>query len=227
MSTDKKPHIVRSFDEELDNLSSLLVGMGEKALQQLDKAVNALRNKDISLANSVLRGDDIVDSMHAQVNSLTIAMLATRQPVATDLRHIVAGLKMATDMERVADYAASVAGCTLAMPAPPSPKMMEKIDKLAETVKKLLQQVLIALNDDSEEAAAKVWKGDDEVDAAYLELMQALHDDISSNPESLAVNSQLLFVARSLERLGDHVTNVSSHLIYSVSGKIYRGENGS
>ncbi|GAB7078956.1 phosphate signaling complex protein PhoU [Megalodesulfovibrio paquesii] len=225
MTAKEKPHIVRSFDEELESMNSLLVTMGEKALLQLEKAIAALRARDVELANTVLRGDDLVDSMHAQVNTLTIGLLATRQPVATDLRHVVASLKMATDLERVADYAASVAGCALALPAAPSGHVMEKIEQLAQVVEKLLTDAVAALSQESEEAAVAVWHADDAVDAAYLALMQTLHEDIAAHPESLAVNSQLLFVARSLERLADHVTNVAGHLIYSITGKIYKGEN--
>ena len=223
MTAKEKPHIVRSFDEELESMTSLLVSMGEKALLQLEKAVQVLRTRDAELAHAILRADDLVDSMHAQVNTLTVGLLATRQPVATDLRHVVAALKMATDLERVADYAASVAGSSLAMPAAPSDVVMEKVETLAEVAKKLLADAVKALEEESEEAAVAVWQGDDAVDAAYLTLMQTLHEEIAAHPERLAVNSQLIFVARSLERLADHVTNVAGHLIYSVTGKIYKG----
>lgn len=223
MTAKEKPHIVRSFDEELESMTSLLVSMGEKALVQLEKAVQVLRTRDADLAHAILRADDLVDSMHAQVNTLTVGLLATRQPVATDLRHVVAALKMATDLERVADYAASVAGSSLAMPAAPSDVVMEKVEALAEVAKQLLADAVKALVEESEEAAVAVWHGDDAVDAAYLALMQTLHEEIAAHPDRLAVNSQLIFVARSLERLADHVTNVAGHLIYSVTGKIYKG----
>lgn len=223
MTAKEKPHIVRSFDEELESMNSLLVSMGEKGLQQLEKAMQALRTRDAELAHAILRADDLVDSMHAQVNTLTVGLLATRQPVATDLRHVVAALKMATDLERVADYAASVAGSSLALPGAPSEGVLAKIDALAVVVQKLLQDAVQALTEESEEAAMAVWHGDDAVDDAYLVLMGTLHEEIADHPERLAVNSQLIFVARSLERLADHVTNVAGHLIYSITGKIYKG----
>lgn len=219
MTATEKPHIVRSFDEELESMSSLLLSMGEKAQQQLEKATQALRTRDLTSAQAILRADDIIDSLHAQVNTLSIGMLATRQPMATDLRHIVAGLKIATDLERVADYAASVAGNTLALPSPPPWPIMEKIDVLVNAVLRLLAEVLRALRDEDEPLAMQAWKTDDAVDSAYLDLLHTLQQDIAANPENLSLDSQLLFIARNLERMGDHVTNVAGHLIYSISGQ--------
>lgn len=217
----EKKHIVKSYDEELDLLRLKISEMGKKAYEQLARAMDALMKRDDELANEIIKDDIDVNALQAEVNDLTISMLAKRQPLAIDLRLIVSALKMATDLERIADYAKNIAKHVFDLNHLTLDEPNRYIISMCECAFTMLEDAMDAFHESDEKKAVKVWQKDSDIDEEYTELLIFLHNIMSRRPENTKAFTALLFVARCCERIGDHITNLAESVYYTVTGTSY------
>jgi phosphate transport system protein len=215
MTTD---HIVKSFDEELSRLSDLLSRMGGLAESQLENSIEALQKRDSSLAEDAIENDRQIDNLHAEIDELAIRLLALRQPMATDLRHIVTALKVAPIVERIGDYSKNVAKRTIALNQMPPVKPLFTIPRMGRLVREMIKDVLDAFSNNDVEMAREVWARDKEVDDMYDSLFRELLTYMMEDARNITACTHLLFVARNIERIGDLATNISELIHYQVEG---------
>lgn len=214
----KEEHTVRSYDEELAHLNTLIARMGGLAEAQLEGAINALSRRDSDLASKVIASDAKVDELEHEVHAFTVRLLALRQPVAQDLRAIVGALKISGDLERIADYAANVAKRSLVLNQLPPVKPTAGIPRLGRLVQEIVKDVLDAYVEQDDEKAIKVWKQDEEVDDMYTGLFRELITYMMEDPRNITACIHLMFIAKNIERIGDHATNIAETIHFLVQG---------
>ena len=213
-----RKHTVRSFDEDLADLSSRIVAMGGLVERQLTTAVEALVNRDSEAAEHIVRDDRQVDELEEIVDELAIRLLATRQPLAVDLRTIAMALKISNDSERIGDYATSIAKRIKRINVHDPVKPFVTIPLMARICGSMVKDVLDAYIERDAEKALEVWRRDPEVDEYYNTLFRELLTYILEDPRLTSVCVDLLFVAKNLERIGDHATNIAEKVYYIVHG---------
>ncbi len=212
-------HIVKSFDEELARLSDLINRMGGLAETQLSDSIEALQKRDSSLAEGAIEIDRVIDAHHAEVDELAIRLLALRQPMAADLRHIVTALKVAPIVERIGDYSKNVAKRTIALNQVPPVKPLFTIPRMGRLVREMIKDVLDAFSNADVGMARDVWARDKEVDDMYDSLFRELLTYMMEDARNITACTHLLFVARNIERIGDLATNVAELVHYQVEGE--------
>ena len=214
--------IRQGFDQDLEALRRELLLMGEVVKQAITNAVTALKMKDMALARSVMDGDDVIDRMQVEIEDRCIALIARQQPVATDLRILGTGLKITTDLERIGDHAFDIAKIAVEIGEEPLIKPLVDIPRMAELAQAMLQDCLQAYLNLDIQLAEKVSRDDDKVDQLYLQVYRDLLNYMIDDPATINQATQLLFVARYLERIADHSTNVAEWVIYLVTGERLR-----
>jgi len=217
-------HTVKSYDEELARLTNVIARMGGMAEAQFASAMQALAKRDSDLAARVAAGDVRIDELEQEIQQMTIRMLALRQPVAGDLRQIVAALKTSSELERVGDYAANVAKRSLVLDQLPAVKPVSAVLHLARIVQEILKDVLDAYIEGDVDKAKQVWNRDEEVDDMYTGLFRELLTYMIEDPRTITACSHLMFMAKNIERIGDHATNIAEILHFAVTGATIQGE---
>ena len=218
-----KEHTVKAFTQELDLLKSKVLEMAEECERQLAKAVHSLVERDIKLAQDTIEGDTRINSLQGEVDELAIRMLALRQPMALDLRHIIAAQKMAADFERIADYAANIAKHAIELKSGWLDKPVKAIVEMADCALHMLSDILDAYRDLDIDKAVAVWHRDDEIDKTYFGLLTKLRTLMIEDSTSVTASTRLLFVGRCCERIGDHITNVAENVHFIISGEMHHG----
>lgn len=213
-------HIVRSFDQELAEVQNAIIEMGGLAEAQLEKAVRALKKRDIDLARSTVEGDRAVDDLEHRIDEMTIRLLALRSPVAEDLRIVISGLKIASLLERVADYAANIAKRVIALDQAPMLVPISAIPRMGELVRRMINDTLTAYSRGDSALAHDVWIRDQEVDQLYNSMFRELLTFMMEDPRSITSCTHLIFMAKNIERIGDHMTNIAEIIIYQVTGEM-------
>jgi len=216
-------HISEQYDEELDGVRSLLLEMGGLVEQQLQKACQSLYNHDAELADAVRVGDARVNELEVDIDDLCVHIIARRQPAATDLRTLISILKASTDLERVGDEAERIAKMAkkvadLELPA----NQYSEIREMAANVQTMLADALDAFARLSPETAVRVIDADEAVDIAYKTILQDMGSAMKSQPDQVERFLTVLWVARSLERCGDHAKNLCEYIVYLVKGQDVR-----
>ena len=212
-------HTVRSYDEELRRLSNTLMQMGGLAESQLAAAIQAVTRRDSGLAGDVVQTDLRVDQLEAEVDQLVVRILALRQPVGPDLREIISALKMASDLERIADYAANVAKRSIALNQTPAVRPAFAIPRMGNYAQGMIKDVLDAFVDRNAEKAIAVWRRDEELDEMYTSLFRELLTYMMEDPRNITSATHLLFMAKNVERIGDHATNIAETIYFLVKGE--------
>ncbi|WP_374333049.1 phosphate signaling complex protein PhoU [Aestuariivirga sp.] len=215
-------HIMKAYDEELGELRALIDRMGEVALVQVDAAGRALQQSDASLAEMVMQKDYTVDTLFREVEEKAIRMIAKRQPVAGDLRAIMASIKIAADLERIGDLAKNTAKRSAAM-ADGMGRLAEVVLPIGEMAEDEVRKVLAAFRSNDSAAALSVWERDEELDELYNSCFRQLLTYMLENPRMIGACTHLLFVAKNMERIGDHATNIAENICYLVDGKLPSG----
>lgn len=215
-------HIMKAYDEELGELRSLIDQMGEVVLVQVDAAGRALQQSDASLAEMAMQKDHTVDSLFREVEEKAIRMIAKRQPVAGDLRAIMASIKIAADLERIGDLAKNTGKRSAAM-ADGMGRMAEAVLPIGELAEDEVRKVLAAFRSNDSAAALSVWERDEELDEMYNSCFRQLLTYMLENPRMIGICTHLLFVAKNMERIGDHATNIAENVCYLVDGKVPAG----
>jgi len=211
-------HIIKSYDEELDRLNKMIVEMGGLAESQLADAIEAVIKRDSELAARVIQDDDKVDQLERDLDNLAIRLLALRQPMARDLREIVAALKIAADIERICDYAANVAKRSIALAQSPPVQLVHALPRMAHLALLLVKDVIDAYVARDADKAMQVWNRDEELDAMYASVFREFLTYMMEDPRNIGACTHLLFMAKNIERIGDHATNIAENLYYLVHG---------
>ncbi|MBP2644600.1 MAG: hypothetical protein H6Q75_40 [Firmicutes bacterium] len=209
----------QSYDQELENLRRDLIGMGEMVNSAIQNAVDALKKQDKQLAQAVMQGDDVIDKMEVDIEDKCMLLIARQQPLARDLRIIGTGLKITTDLERMGDHAYDIAKCTFKMEGQPLLKPLVDIPRMAAMGQDMLKQALAAYVSLDTTLAEKICQADDEVDNLYHQVFRELLTFMMEDPHTITQATQLIFVARYLERIADHATNIAEWTIYLVTGE--------
>lgn len=217
----EQDHIVSSFDDELGRLDSIIAEMGGLAERQLVNAVDALHRRDVELAQSVIEGDKRLDQLEEEIDDFAIRMLALRQPMADDLRAVVVALKMASNLERIGDYAKNVAKRTQTLSSmEPVGNATSSIQRMARQVQSMIKNVLDAYGTHDIAKADDVRLRDEEVDLMHTSLFRELLTHMLEDPRNITACTHLLFVAKNVERIGDHVTSIAENVHFLVSGNM-------
>ncbi|HEY9538821.1 MAG TPA: phosphate signaling complex protein PhoU [Kiloniellaceae bacterium] len=216
-------HIVKSFDEELQRLSAVLLRMGGLAEAQLSAAIEALVRRDSDLAQKVVAGDEAIDQMDVELDDNAVRTLALRQPMANDLREVIAALKISSDIERIGDYAKNVAKRTIALNQLTPHEAARSIPRMAKLVQAIIKDVLDAYANHDPDRAIDVWHRDEEVDEMYTALFRELLTYMMEDPRNITPCTHLLFIAKNIERIGDHATNIAETTHYLSTGKRISG----
>lgn len=211
-------HLVKSFDQDIGELTNLITRMGGIVEQQTALAVRAIVDRDEQLAIKAIEQDEVVDRLEEEIDQLAIKLLATRQPMAIDLRIISMSLKLSNDLERIGDYAKSIAKRARRINEQPLMKPIVLIPNIGGKVQLMVNDVLDAFVERDPAKAMAVWRRDPEVDNLYDSLFRELITFILEDPRRTSVCIDLLFVAKNLERIGDHATNIAEKIHYMVHG---------
>ncbi|WP_439546208.1 phosphate signaling complex protein PhoU [Sandarakinorhabdus sp.] len=212
-------HTVKSFDEDIAQLRAVITRMGGLCETQIADAVDALVNRNIDAARVVIEADKRLDQLEAEAEVLAVRIIALRAPLADDLREIVAALKIAGVLERIGDYAKNIAKRTtvVAQSQPVGPAVI--IPEMARIVIEIIRDTLDAFVDRDAVKAVAMLSRDQQVDEFYNSLFRSLLTFMMENPHYITPSTHLLFVAKNLERIGDHATSVAEMVHFSVTGQ--------
>ncbi|WP_368414976.1 phosphate signaling complex protein PhoU [Falsiroseomonas sp.] len=218
MPQDQPDHIVRSYDEQLRRLRDMVARMGGLAERQVHDATIALVRRDVALAGEVVARDAALDSLEREVEAFCIRILATRQPMASDLRFIVAAMKVSHNLERIGDYARNGAKRSIVVAQQPQIGSLNGFLRMSQLVQENLKLAIDALVGDDAEAAARVWAADEPVDDIYNGIFREMLTHMMEDPRNITAATHLLFIAKNMERIGDHATNIAETVHYAVRG---------
>ncbi len=213
------PHTVTLFDQELKAVAGRVSEMGGLTEAMLSDAVSALTRMDKDLARRVVAQDKRVDALQFEVEEQAILIIARRQPVARDLRDVIAAMRISNDLERVGDLAKNIAKRVIAIDGTfDSKKFALGVEHMTELTQAQLKDVLDAYANRDEETAVSVRERDDEVDAIYTSIFRELLTYMMEDPRQISICAHLLFCAKNIERIGDHATNIAENVIYMATG---------
>lgn len=211
-------HTVKAFDEEIGELRALIAEMGGMAEQAISDAVEALRRHDLDAAARIVAGDKAIDALEMKVEQLAVRIIALRAPMADDLREVVAALKIAGVIERIGDYAKNIARRVPLIDAQGDIEPLSVLPAMANLAIAMVHDVLDAFAARDEKAALDVCERDRQVDDFYNSLFRVLVTHMMENPKTIGQVAHLLFIAKNLERVGDHATNVAEMVHYAATG---------
>jgi phosphate transport system protein len=211
-------HTVKAFDEDITRLRGLIAEMGGLAEVSIGEAMEALVKGSPELAKSVVDRDLRIDALESEVDKLAVRIIALRAPMAVDLREVIAALKIAGVIERIGDYAKNIAKRTGRIEGRKKFEPLTLIPAMAEVAGEMVHDVLTAYAARDPKLAREVVQRDAKVDAFYDSIFRNLVSHMMENPATISSAAQLLFVARNLERIGDHATNVAEMVYYAATG---------
>jgi phosphate transport system protein len=211
-------HIVRAYDKELRELSNFIAEMGALAERQVADALAALADRDMDMATKVMERDADVDDLEERVDQAVIRLLATRQPMAVDLRIITMALKVSNDLERASDYAVSIAKRSQRLSSQAELASAQRIPQMGEICLEMMKDVLDAYVERDAAKAMAVVERDAEVDELYTGLFRELVTYMLEDPRTISRCIDLMFIAKNLERIGDHATNIAEKIQYMMEG---------
>lgn len=207
------------FDHSLKNLQQDLLRMGAYVEEAIHDAAQALVKQDVALADKVVNGDDLIDRMQLELEDRCMKLIATQQPMAKDLRKIGAAWRITVELERMADIAVDIAKAVRRIAGQPYIKPLIDIPRMAELCQKMVKDGLDAYVREDQELAVRMSEVDHQVDALYKQIFRELLTFMLEDPRTIAQATHLMFIARYLERFGDHATNIGESVVYLVSGE--------
>src|SRR5580658_4848160 len=214
-------HTLRAYDEELEGITAELARMGGLAEVEVADSIRAIARRDVALAQAVIGRDARLDEIEADIERRAIRLIALRQPVADDLRRTVAALKISMNLERCGDLAKNIAKRALVIAeSEPVTPLTRSIERMGELVAGRLKDVLDAFAAQDIDRAKAVWQRDQEVDEHYDSIFRELLTYMMADPRTIPSCAHLLFVAKNLERIGDHATNIAEIIQYEITGEL-------
>lgn len=219
-------HTVTAYGDELEALTAEVARMGGLAEAQVTAAIDSVARRDVALAQSVMEKDARLDAMQHDIERKAIRLIALRQPMASDLRKALAAMKIAVDLERTGDLAKNIAkrGLALIDGGEPMLPLTRSIERMGRLVSSRLKDVLDAYTASEIAGAVAVWEHDDEIDEHYNALFRELLTYMMGDPRTIAACAHLLFMAKNLERIGDHATNLAETIHYELTGDELTGD---
>jgi phosphate transport system protein len=215
---DMSEHIVKSFHDQLEALSTGIVQMGGLSETAVARSIDAIARRDVALAEQIVADDVRIDQMEQEINQQVVRLLAMRQPLALDLRETLAALKISADLERIGDLAKNVAKRVLVVSRDaPDAHLTQGLARMGRQTLAQLKNVLDAYARRDPNAAMTVWKRDGEIDEVYNSLFRELLTYMMEDPRKIGPSTHLLFVAKNFERIGDHATNIAETVHYVVT----------
>ena len=211
-------HIVKSYDDEQQRLLNETLRMGEMAASQLEAALDVVQRRDDKAAQRIIANDEAIDVLEQEI-SHDVMKLALRGPMARDLRQILAAIRIAADIERIGDYAANVAKRSLALNLSPPLPHIAGLHAIGTLAVRQVRDVLAAYRDGDIEVAQRVRASDVEIDTAYTGLFRELLTYMMEDARSITPCTHLLFMAKNIERIGDHATNIAENIWFLVKGE--------
>ena len=209
----------KEFIKQLEELEDDVLNMGKLSKDTIELSVKALINQDPSLAKQIFEMEDKINEMELMIENKCMKLLALQQPMAKDLRMIGTCMKIITDLDRVSDLSADIADIAIKTSNEPFVKPLIDIPRMAEIVESMLDDSLTAFKNKDTELAMEMGRRDDVVDALYDQIRRELITFMIEDPRKIANASHLSFVARYLERIGDHACNIAGRVVYMVTGK--------
>ena len=216
-------HIVRSFDQEITALNEMVARMGGQVEAGFAGAIEALTKRNSELATRTITRDAEVDQLEEAINDGVINMLVRRQPMADDLRFVFSALKIAGDLERIGDHAKNIAKRAVTLNSLPRIEPVGSIPRMARAVQQQIKDVLDAFTERNPTKAMAVWESDPEIDNMYNSLFRETLTYMAEDPRSITGCTHLLFIAKNIERIGDHATNIAEVAYYLITGEKIEG----
>ncbi len=207
------------FEEKIANLQERLQHMGSLVEEAIARSIAALKDQDLNLARMVIEGDEIINRLELEIEEKCLEIIATQQPMAKDLRRVATLFKMINDLERMGDYATSIAKITIRIADQPLIKPLVDIPRMAVLSQKMVKQALDAYVREDVVLAVAVGQDDDEVDKLLGQIIRELLTIMMENPKTITQATQLMFVGRWLERIADHATNIAEEVVFLVTGE--------
>ncbi|MCU0985977.1 MAG: phosphate signaling complex protein PhoU [Acetobacteraceae bacterium] len=212
-------HVVRSYDDQLRLLRDMIARMGGMVENQLAQATQAMVRRDVALAARVVETDSAVDRLDREIAEHVVRLLALRQPMASDLRFVVSCMRISSDLERVGDYAANVAKRSIVLAQTPPQVALGPLERMSRMVQEMLKDTLDAFATEDDPKAMEVWRRDEAVDEMYSAVFRTLLTYMMEDPRNITPCTHLLFIAKNLERIGDHATNIAEIIHFVVVGE--------
>lgn len=211
-------HTVKSYEEELRHLANLIARMGGLVERQIAGAIEVVMRRDAAMAAGIVKADTKIDRLEAEIDEQVVRIMALRQPVAIDLRLVLGALRIAADLERSADYAKNVAKRAIALAEVAPLRPVHAIARMGAKVGEMLKDVLDAFARNDVEMAIAVWNRDEELDEMYSSLFRELLTYMMEDARNISGSTHLLFIAKNIERIGDHATNIAESVHFLVKG---------
>ncbi len=215
-------HIVKAFTEQLESLANTVAQMGGLAEAQFANAIEAIAKRDGKLAEAAIGSDERVDRIQQTIEEHALKLLALRQPMAVDLRATLAAIKIANELERIGDLAKNIGKRALVLNREPPIRLTQSLARMGRQSLAQLKMVLDAYSDRDAEAARNVWRHDEEIDELYNSLFRELLTYMMEDPRTIGLCTHLLFIAKNIERAGDHATNIAETVYHMVTGSFMR-----
>ena len=215
-------HIVKAFTEQLESLANTVAQMGGLAEAQFANAIEAIAKRDGKLAEAAIGSDERVDRIQQTIEEQALKLLALRQPMAVDLRATLAAIKIANELERIGDLAKNIGKRALVLNREPPIRLTQSLARMGRQSLAQLKMVLDAYSDRDAEAARNVWRHDEEIDELYNSLFRELLTYMMEDPRTIGLCTHLLFIAKNIERAGDHATNIAETVYHMVTGSFLR-----
>lgn len=214
-------HIVRAFDQELAELRSGVMDMGEIAQKMLKGSLKALLKQDVKGAQKVIESDEELNRLHQEMEEKSISLIARRQPMAMDLREIIAAMRIATDVERIGDLAKNISirlRTTLETGVPHQDLTVPALETLGDRVMEYVDDAFDCFEEKDTEGAILIWKSDETIDALYNSLFRELLTYMMQDPRNIGICTHLLFSAKDLERIADHASSIAETVYFVATG---------
>jgi phosphate transport system protein len=211
-------HTVKAFTEQLETLATSVAQMGGLAEAQFADAIEAIAKRDSSRAEAAIGGDPRIDQLQQNIEDQALRLLALRQPMAIDLRETLAAIKIASELERIGDLAKNIAKRALVLNREPPLRLTQSLARMGRAALSQLKLVLDSYSDRDSAGAEAVWRQDNEIDEIYNSLFRELLTYMMEDPRTIGLCTHLLFVAKNIERCGDHCTNIAETVFHMVSG---------
>ena len=229
-----REHTLKAFDEDLDRLRALISEMGGLAEHAISEAMRCLIQRDVDAAQRVVADDKKLDVLEIETERRAVQLIALRAPMASDLRDVVAALKISGVVERIGDYAKNIAKRVPLLENVAKIEPLSLLPEMARIAAEMVHDVLDAFVERDAAAALRVCERDEAVDDFYDSIFRTLLTHMMENPHNIGQSAHLLFVAKNLERIGDHATNIAEMVYYAATGdhmaerpgKSVRGING-
>lgn len=219
--TGSEQHINSAFDQDLITLNEQVGELARLAGIQFENAIDALATQNEDQLNAVISGDKALDELEAQINEKALEVIAIRAPRAADLRHVLVALKVAAILERIGDYARNIANRTKVISAAGNENIPGvNIGRMGQVAREMINDAMRSFNDRDAKLALDVWRRDVEVDHMHTAFYKEVLASMSRNPKLVGAGAHLLFIAKNIERIGDHATGIAEQVHFLVAGVV-------